>query len=167
MVIVQADIDSDGRVTALSVVEGGQRFREAALAAAHSIRYEKDCDEGGRPIPSSRRVVVWFGPDGKLLKTEGERVIRVGDGVQSSKLRHWVKPDYPAGLKRARIQGLVLLRVRIDKEGNPTSVEPVRGHALLIPLAVAAVQKWKWAPTYVRCEPVPVIATATVNFVIP
>ena len=80
--------------------------------------------------------------------------------------RRRVEPEYPKAAKRARVQGMVLLKVWIDKEGNPTTIEPVRGPDLLIPAAMAAVKKWKWAPTYLRCEPVPVIATVTVNFVL-
>jgi len=165
-VIVQADLDTNGRVTKLTVVEGDDRLHEPALAAAAGVNYEKDCDDDGRPVPSSRRVVVWFGRDGKPFKTEGQHVIRVGNGPRASKLRRHVKPEYPAALKRKRIQGLVLIKVWIDEAGNPTKLEPVRGDPQLIPLALAAVQKWKWAPTYVGCEPIPVIVTATVNFVI-
>ncbi len=164
-VIVQAELDREGRVAKLSVVEGDRRLREAALGAAAGVHYEKDCDHDGRPVPSSIRVVVWFGRDGKPFKTEGGYVIRVGSVSQKGKLRRRVNPEYPPALKRAGIQGLVLIKVSVDKAGNPTALEPVRGHPQLIPLALAAVQKWKWTPTYVGCEPIPVVVTATVNFV--
>jgi len=166
-VIVQADLDAEGRVTKLSVVEGDRRLHKAALGAAAGVRYKRDCDDSGQPVTASRNVVIWFGRDGKPFKTEGQYAIRVGNGPQASKLRRHVRPEYPRSLKKAGIQGLVLIRVPIDKGGNPTALEPVRGHPQLIPVALAAVQKWKWAPTYVGCEPVPVVVVATVNFVIP
>jgi len=163
-VLVEAQLDAQGKVTKLTVIEGDRRLRQPALDVARTLRYPRDCDEGGHPIPSSEKVSVYFGANGKVLKTQ--LVPRVGGQVKSSRLRQRVEPEYPKAAKRARIQGMVLLKVWIDKEGNPITIEPVRGHELLIHAAIAAVKKWKWAPTYMRCEPIPVIATVTVNFVL-
>ncbi|GAB4108713.1 MAG: hypothetical protein Kow001_07040 [Acidobacteriota bacterium] len=92
--------------------------------------------------------------------------IRVGGNVQSSKLIRRVEPEYPELAKRARVSGIVLLQVTVDEQGNVTDVTIVRGHPLLNQAAVDAVRQWKYSPTLLNGEPVPVIATVTVNFVL-
>jgi protein TonB len=86
--------------------------------------------------------------------------------VQSSKLIRRVEPEYPELAKRARVSGIVLLQVTIDETGSVTDVKIIRGHPLLNQAAVDAVRQWKYSPTLLNDEPVPVIATVTVNFVL-
>jgi len=92
--------------------------------------------------------------------------IKVGGNVQASKLIHRVEPEYPELAKRARVQGMVLLKVTVDEQGNVADIELVRGHPLLTQAAIDAVRQWKYSPTILNNEPVPVIATVTVNFVL-
>jgi protein TonB len=92
--------------------------------------------------------------------------VKVGGNVQASKLIHRVEPDYPELAKRARVQGIVLLKVTVDESGNVANIELVRGHPLLTQAAIDAVRQWKYSPTILNNEPVPVIATVTVNFVL-
>ena len=92
--------------------------------------------------------------------------VRVGGNVQSSKLIRRVEPTYPELAKRARVQGIVLLQVTVDETGSVAGIKVIRGHPLLTPPALAAVKQWKYSPTLLNGEPVQVIATVTVNFVL-
>ena len=92
--------------------------------------------------------------------------VRVGGSIQSSKLIRRVEPVYPDLAKRARVQGVVLLQVTVDETGNVTDLKIIRGHPLLNQAAVDAVKQWKYSPTLLNGEPVPVIATVTVNFLL-
>jgi len=90
--------------------------------------------------------------------------IRVGGNVQESKLIKKVEPVYPELAKRARVQGVVILQVTVDEEGNVAEYKVLRGHPLLDDAAITAVKQWKYSPTLLNGEPVPVIATVTVIF---
>ena len=57
-----------------------------------------------------------------------------------------------------------MLQVRVDQEGNVSDVSVVKGHPLLRDAAVEAVRQWKYSPTLMKGEPVPVITTVTVPF---
>ncbi len=92
--------------------------------------------------------------------------IRVGGSVQSSKLIHRVEPTYPELAKKARIQGIVLLQVTVDETGSVADIKIIRGHPLLNEGALKAVRQWVYSPTLLNGEPVPVIATVTVNFIL-
>lgn len=89
--------------------------------------------------------------------------VRVGD-LQQSKLIYRVNPIYPDLARRARVYGDVILEAMIDEEGNVASIKVLRGHPLLNDAAVVAVRQWKYSPTVLSGEPVPVIATITVIF---
>ena len=90
--------------------------------------------------------------------------IKVGGNVQESKLIRRVEPVYPELAKRARVQGTVVLVVTVDEEGNVSDIKVSSGHPLLNEAAKAAVAQWKYSPTLLNGEPVPVIATVTVIF---
>ena len=90
--------------------------------------------------------------------------IRVGGNVQESKLIRKVDPVYPELAKRARVTGRVILIVTVDEEGNVTDIRVSSGHPLLNEAAISAVKQWKYSPTLLNGEPVPVTATVTVFF---
>lgn len=90
--------------------------------------------------------------------------MRVGGNVQESKILRRVDPIYPELAKRARVEQIVMLEVSVDEEGNVANVRVIRGHPLLDQAAIDAVKQWKYSPTLLNGEPVPVIATVTVIF---
>ncbi len=89
--------------------------------------------------------------------------VRVGI-LQQSKLIYKVNPVYPPLALKARVQGTVILEAIIDEEGSVSSVKVLGGHVLLVDAAVQAVKQWKYSPTVLSGEPVPVVATVTVIF---
>lgn len=90
--------------------------------------------------------------------------IRPGGNVQESKLILKVDPIYPELARRAHVSGMVILEAMIDEEGNVADLKVLRGHPLLNEAAVQAVRQWKYSPTVLNGEPVPVLATVTVIF---
>ena len=84
--------------------------------------------------------------------------------MQESKILRRVDPVYPELAKRARVDQIVMLEVSVDEEGNVANVRVIRGHPLLDQAAIDAVKQWKYSPTLLNGEPVPVIATVTVIF---
>jgi len=54
--------------------------------------------------------------------------------------------------------------VTVDEEGNVSDIKVTNGHPLLNDAAKTAVAQWKYSPTLLNGEPVPVIATVTVIF---
>jgi TonB family protein len=90
--------------------------------------------------------------------------IRVGGGVQQSKLLSQPVPVYPPDAKLARIQGVVKLSAIISKDGTMQHLEVISGHPLLIPAALEAVRQWVYQPTLLNGEPVEVVTEIDVNF---
>jgi TonB family protein len=90
--------------------------------------------------------------------------VRVGGQVQESKIIRRVPPIYPELARRAGVEAVVILEVIVDEEGNVTNVRVLRSHPLLEQAAIDAVKQWKYSPTLVNGEPVPVVATVMVEF---
>jgi protein TonB len=90
--------------------------------------------------------------------------VRVSQGVINGLLVSRVEPSYPSVAMAARIEGAVVLKAIIDKQGNVQNLQLQRGHPLLAPAAIAAVKQWHYKPFLLNGEPVEVETTITVNF---
>ncbi len=88
----------------------------------------------------------------------------VGGDVQQSKLLVKVTPEYPELARRARISGHVVMEIQVDEDGSITDIKVLSGHPLLVDAALKAARQWRYSPTLLNGEPVPVIATVTMVF---
>ena len=92
--------------------------------------------------------------------THSPRVSRLMEG----NLIYRVQPQYPPLARQARIQGAVVLRATISREGKIENLQVVAGHPLLVKSAIDAVLQWRYRPYYLNNEPVEVETQVTVNF---
>src|SRR3989475_3900809 len=92
--------------------------------------------------------------------------IRVGGQVQQASLISQPKPVYPALARQARIQGVGRLQAVLTKEVAEDERQGVAGLPPLRPSAVEARRQWRYKPTLLHGEPVEVITTIGVNFVL-
>ncbi len=90
--------------------------------------------------------------------------VRVGGSLQESKCIFRVSPVYPDLARRTRTTGTVVLEATIDEEGNISELKILSGHPFLNDAALDAVRQWKYSPTVLNGEPVPVQAQVTVIF---
>ncbi|MGC4083207.1 MAG: TonB family protein [Vicinamibacterales bacterium] len=73
-------------------------------------------------------------------------------------------PQYPADARAAGIRGAVVTELVIDPSGNVVDATVVQSVPMLDDAALAAVRAWKFAPTVINGQPVPVRMRTTVNF---
>jgi periplasmic protein TonB len=90
--------------------------------------------------------------------------IRLHEGMQPPRKIVAVAPAYPALARVARVEGVVILEAVIDAHGRVESVRVLRSIATLDQAAVEAVRQWRFTPTLLNGEPVPIVMTVTVNF---
>jgi periplasmic protein TonB len=77
-----------------------------------------------------------------------------------------VQPLYPMAAKAARIQGPVVLRAVISKEGTIENLTVLSGHPMLVKAALEAVREWRYRPYMLNGDPFEVETQVTVNFVL-
>jgi protein TonB len=74
------------------------------------------------------------------------------------------KPEYPAEAKAAGADGVVVVEVTLDEQGNVTEAHAVSGHPLLQQVAVNAALQARFSPTLLSGEPVKVKGVIVYNF---
>jgi periplasmic protein TonB len=90
--------------------------------------------------------------------------LRVGGRIRPPRAIYNPPPDYPLIARQAKVQGTVVIRAIVDERGNVTDMQVISGHLLLIKAALEAVAKWKYQPTFLNDEPVPIEMNITVYF---
>ncbi|HLJ44581.1 MAG TPA: energy transducer TonB [Bryobacteraceae bacterium] len=84
--------------------------------------------------------------------------------MMEGNLIYRVQPEYPALARQARIQGTVILRAEISREGKIQNLQLISGHPLLVQAAMDAVRRWRYRPYVLNDQPVEVETQITVNF---
>jgi periplasmic protein TonB len=90
------------------------------------------------------------------------RISRIMEG----NLIYRVQPAYPPLARGAGIQGTVVLRAIISKQGTIQDLRVLSGHPMLAPAAIDAVRQWRYRPYFLNNEPIEVETEITVNFVL-
>lgn len=91
---------------------------------------------------------------------------RIGGGVSAPLPLNSVEADFTDQARRAKYQGVCLVSVIVDEQGNPQNPRVIRGLGMgLDEKAVEAVRKYRFKPTMKDGKvPVPVMITVEVNF---
>jgi TonB family protein len=181
MVILQARIGTDGRVTELKVTSGHPMLVQAALDAVRGYIY-KPFLLNGNPATVQTTVKIPFslgeaGPDAKMetlnATNQASRInppadlpqtVRVGKAVAAGNLIEAPKPVYPPLAKAARILGVVVLSVRIGSDGHVVDAKLISGHPMLAQAAMDAVKQYVYKPYLLNGSPVDVVTIVDVPF---
>jgi protein TonB len=87
------------------------------------------------------------------------------EGAERPVLKHEVRPRYPDVARRAGVQGMVILRVLVKKDGTVGSVVIIRDLPMgLGQIAADAVKQYEYEPARVQGVPVDAYLTTTVRF---
>ena len=90
---------------------------------------------------------------------------RISHAMEGS-LIHQVQPEYPPLAKQARVEGTVVLRAVIDRQGKIENLQVLSGHPMLVAAAFEAVQQWRYRPYHLDEQPVEVETLITVHFML-
>ena len=119
--------------------------------------------------PHARRYCARFGigtPTSCCLRLRPPSITLRLSRMMEGNLIHRVQPDYPALARQVRVQGLVVLRAMISRDGAIENLQVLSGHPLLVPAALDAVRQWRYRPYVLNGEPVEVETEVKVNFVL-
>lgn len=187
-VVVDIAVNAAGDVSTAAVASGPQELRASAFKATLGLKFtpgqsttamkiavdytltgnswgvrigEARPNIGIQP-PATRRDVDIVTT--ALRDPDATGAYRVGGNIRPPKKIKDAPPEYPAIAQQARVQGVVILEVRIDERGNVTDARPLRSIPLLDQAAIDAVKQWQYEPALRNGVAVPIIMTVTVNF---
>lgn len=84
--------------------------------------------------------------------------------IRPPRLIKKVDPVYPEEARQAGVEGIVILEVTTDVEGQVAAVRILRSVPLLDQAAVDAVKQWIYEPVVIEGKPRPIVFTVTVSF---
>ena len=87
--------------------------------------------------------------------------------ITGGALIHRVDPSYPSLALRLHIEGDVVFRAHIGKQGTVTAIHELKGDPRLSPAAKAAVRQWRYEPLLRNNVPQETDTTITLQFRIP
>jgi TonB family protein len=100
--------------------------------------------------------------DAPEVKNETKELI--SSGTTQGFLKKKVQPEYPEAARRARVQGSVIFRGVISKDGKIAELTTLYGEPILVEAALRAVRQWEYKPYLVNGEAVEVQTLLRVNF---
>lgn len=90
---------------------------------------------------------------------------RVGNGIAAPRPISTPDPEYSEEARKAKYQGVVVLWLIVDQNGNPKQIKVSRPLGMgLDQKAIEAVQHWKFEPATKNGQPVAVQINVEVNF---
>ncbi len=95
----------------------------------------------------------------------GGGLYHVGGGVSAPQLIFAPDPEFSDEARRAKYQGVCVVSLIVDSQGNPQRVQVVRHLGMgLDEKAVEAVKQYRFKPATLQGKPVPVEVNIEVNF---
>jgi TonB family protein len=181
-VILYVRVDANGHVNFVRFLSGHPMLVRAALHPVWSYVYSPFLLNGSA-VPFETTVTVVFSLGGNQenpdnpVKTSGENAeasvnlhdgpppfVTVSNGVAATFLVESPKTIFPPLAKQARIQGTVMLKVLIGKDGHVLDVKVISGHPMLVPAAIDAVKQYVYKPYFLNSNPVEVQTVVDVPF---
>jgi len=135
----------------------------AVLGAVRQWQFE-------RPVRAPMLIVTDVGVEeqdvdgGTVTATSARGPVRIGGDIQPPRRLVNVPPTYPPEAIKARITGVVTIEAVISTQGDVSDARVVSGVPGLDDAALEAVRQWRFTPTLLNGEAVPVIMTVTVAF---
>jgi len=166
---VKLRISETGDVEDTEVISGDPILAKSAAEAFKHWKFEPYI-RNGKAVKVAIKLPMDFAFSGQIkdrpespTQAEPPRV-QVSQGVIQGLKIHDVAPVYPEQARQGRVQGSVLLRAVIGRDGRIVELVPLSGPKQLIPAAVGAVQQWRYKPYVLQGEPIEVNTTIVVNF---
>jgi TonB family protein len=150
-----------------SGMAGGVSFDEAE---ARQIETARRNARGGTQVQTSSGGTMAFGVLGGVASgqsgrpVDGAAPVRVGGNIRQPEKLVDVPAVLPDVAARAGVRGVVIVEITIGTDGAVMDARVLRSIPLLDAAALEAVKQWRFAPTTLNGQPVPVIMTATVAF---
>ena len=169
---VQASLGGEAGLNILTVREALNTFTDAALVSVRQWRYDPPAEA---PLTFDVPVRVGKAPEIMAFKAAGpapkdtiirsdDTALRVGENIKAPAKIRDVRPAYPPIARAANVTGVVIIEVRIGTDGSVEEAHVIRSIPLLDQAALDAVKQWKFVPTMMNGQAVPIIMTVTVNF---
>jgi hypothetical protein len=171
IVLLTLKLSKRGTIRDVEVLKGPETLRAAAIKAAKARKYKQRITW---PDPRRMMVEVQFPLDGNgapeirqalpagVSSCVYPTAVRISPEVMQSHLLKQVEPAFPVAIQP--VEGTIVLRLRIDKDGNVYKAERLNGPDALVVPVIEAVRAWKYEPYLLNGAPMEVETTVELTF---
>jgi len=167
-VLADVPVDARGRIGEITILQGLGPFNDSATRAIKQWQFSP-ASRNGQSVASRVGVLTVFRPP--ALGNAGVGGPSLGFKQPTpAKNNHppmpiaITDPGYP---QTATTEGVVIIDVPIDKNGNPLTMVTIQDVPQLTDVARAAVQSWKFMPAMESGQPVVGRLIVAISFVRP
>jgi len=147
----------------LLVYENGKEvFRQDAVSSEGETSASTTKKSPPNPMTLAQRQSGGQGSD-----AAAGPAVSADSNLDANDVLRRVEPEYPADALQQKIEGPVVLDVRISPVGQVQAMTLVAGQPLLVQAAKDAVQQWRFKPHSVNGHPATMQARVTLNFRLP
>jgi TonB family protein len=121
--------------------------------------------------PVTVRATLQIGGGNELVEVKAgdatataEQSRRISTGATTPRPFQKVAPVYPPAARQQGIEGIVILAVTVDTNGELADIQVLKGHPLLNDAAIEAVRQWRYIPAVLNGRPYPCTLTITLKF---
>ena len=118
------------------------------------------------PVPFAAAQQPTAPSDTTAPTQANEPIYKVGGHISAPQVKHRVTAQYTDEARRAKFQGVCLLSLVVDAQGNPQNVRVARTLGMGLDLkAIEAIKQYKFKPAMKDGKtPVPVMVTIEIDF---
>jgi TonB family protein len=182
-VVVKVQVSEMGDVEKTEVLSGDPILADSAVRAARKFKF-KPFIRNGKAAKVTTKLPFDFYFRDKVIKTNTNSApnapsnsvqetsigadvpkrVTVSAGVTAGLLIRAIAPVYPREARQNHVQGSVVLRAIIGKDGRIKDLKAISGPSELFAASIGAVQQWVYRPYLLMGEPVEVDTEIKVNF---
>jgi TonB family protein len=167
LVIVEAKADEQGDIVDVRILRSIPLLDQAAIEAVRQWNYEP-LVINGKPrkviFTATVNFVLDEGVKKDLMKKFAAGAVRAEGDIMPPKPVKNSAPVYPEIARVAGVEGVVILGVKTNEEGQVVDAIILRSIPLLDQAAIDAVRQWVYEPLLVAGKAMPVVFTVTVRF---
>jgi TonB family protein len=119
-------------------------------------------DGGLRIYENGREIFRLAGSHGQ----SASNVAEMSPAVEANLIRR-VDPEYPESARAQKVQGKIVLKIRIRPDGEVEDIQLVSGPPELAKAAIDAVQQWKFKPQTANAKAAAMQTQVTLSFRLP
>lgn len=118
------------------------------------------------PVPFAAAQQPTPPSDATAPTQANDPIYKIGDNISAPQIIHSIEAQFTTEARRAKYQGVCLIGLIVNAQGNPVNVHVVRPLGMgLDQKAIEAVRKYKFRPAMKDGKtPVPVMITIEVGF---
>ncbi|HUO16146.1 MAG TPA: TonB family protein [Verrucomicrobiae bacterium] len=158
-----ADPNAASGSSATTAPAANARSNSSAVPPGGLVVFQGGKEVFRLPPNSSGPAAAKETTSGDLVVSSTE-VLQVSPADAQALLVHRVEPDYPSEARLKRVQGTVVLGIKVGTDGRVEDLQYLGGPPALAPAAVNAVKQWKFKPQSVNGIPAEMQTTVALLF---